>query len=116
MKKSVRAALLSALVCPGTGHLYLGKKAIGWGIIITCFISLCTIMSLVMQRAQAIADDIVAGNIPLDVNSLYAAVHASVTQNLPTSMSLATWLLVICWIGGSISAYWMGEQIDKQSR
>ncbi|WP_144212426.1 hypothetical protein [Shewanella donghaensis] len=116
MKKSVKAALLSAFICPGVGHLYIGKKAIGWGIIAACFISLCTIMTIVIQRAQAIADDIVAGNIPLDFNSIYAAVHDSVTLNLPPSMSVATWILVICWIGSTITAYTMAEQIDKQSQ
>ncbi|WP_076538647.1 hypothetical protein [Shewanella sp. UCD-KL21] len=116
MKRSINAALLSAFVCPGTGHLYIGKKAIGWGIIVACFISLCAIMTVLMQRAQAVADDIVAGNIALDFNSLYGAVHDSVSLDLPPSVSIATWLLFICWIGSTVSAYWMAEQLDKPSK
>ena len=116
MSKSVNAALLNAFVCPGTGHLYLGKKAIGWGIIAACFISLCVIMTEVMQRAQAIADDIVAGNIPLDFYSIYDAVHQSVTVNLPQSLDLAVLVLFACWIGGTISAFWMGKKMDEATQ
>ena len=112
MSKSVNAALLNTFVCPGSGHLYLGKKAIGWGIIAACFISLCVIMTVVMKRAQSIADEIVAGNIPLDFYSIYDAVHQSMTTNLPPSLNLAWIVLLICWIGGSISAYIMGKKLD----
>ncbi|MCC4834834.1 hypothetical protein LMH66_19500 [Shewanella sp. 10N.7] len=116
MSKSVNATLLNAFVCPGVGHLYLGKKAIGWSIIAACFVSLCAIMTVVMQRAQAIADDIVAGNIPLDFYSIYDAVHQSVTTNLPASLDIAVLVLLICWIGGSISAYIMGKKIDDANK
>lgn len=112
MSKPINAALLNAFVCPGTGHLYLGKKAMGWGIIITCFASLCAMMIVVIERAQAIADDIVAGNIALDFTAIYSAVHASVTANLPTSATLAMYAFLLCWIGGTISAFIMGKKMD----
>ncbi|GIU52626.1 hypothetical protein [Shewanella sp. KT0246] len=116
MSKSVNAALLNAFVCPGTGHLYLGKKAIGWGIIAASFVSLCVMMTVIIKRAQAIADEIVAGNIPLDFYSIYAAVHDSVTNNLPQSLNLALWVLLACWIGGTISAFWMGKKMDDAAK
>ncbi|MCL1067845.1 hypothetical protein L2735_13695 [Shewanella olleyana] len=116
MSKSVNAALLNAFVCPGTGHLYLGKKAIGWGIIAACFVSLCVIMTEVMTRAQVIADEIVAGNMPMDFYSIYDAVHQSMTTNLPQSLNLAWFVLLACWIGGTVSAYLMGKKMDEQKK
>ena len=34
MKKSMKAALLSGLVFPGTGQLYLGQRRRGWALIL----------------------------------------------------------------------------------
>jgi len=33
MKKSIYAAMLSGIICPGSGQLWLGKKLLGWGFI-----------------------------------------------------------------------------------
>jgi len=76
MNRKRTALLLSALVLPGLGQLYLGRKAIGIAIIL--LVNLLLLLALfVMLKALApvIAAQAVSGNV--NVEEIYSSLQGS---------------------------------------
>lgn len=102
MKKSTKAALLSGLVFPGLGHLYLKR----WvpGIVLTggaAYVSY-SIMSDFMRNAMDVVHKIESGVMPSD----------SDTAQL-VSMNWATIVFAACWVLGIVGAWVHGRAQDK---
>jgi TM2 domain-containing membrane protein YozV len=114
MKKSIYAAMLSGIICPGSGQLWLGKKLQGWGFISVSVVCIMVLMDQVISRAQVIAEQILAGNIGNDLASIYAAVSEVALDTGSSSMSALTWVFLANWGLSIISAFWFGAQQDKQ--
>jgi len=114
MKKSIYAAMLSGIICPGSGQLWLGKKLLGWGFISVSLLCVLVIMNQIISRAQVIAEQILAGEIGNDLSSIYAAVSGAAVDTAGASMSALTWVFLANWGLSIISAFWLGAQQDKQ--
>ncbi|AZG74905.1 hypothetical protein [Shewanella livingstonensis] len=114
MKKSIYAALLSGIICPGSGQLWLGKKRLGWGFICVSLVCVLVIMNQIISQAQVIAEQILAGDIGNDLASIYAAVSDVALNTASSSMSTLTWVFLTNWGLSIISAFWLGAQQDKQ--
>lgn len=112
MNKSVKAALFSAFICPGSGQLWLKKPLAGSLFLIVSLACLMVIMTEVMERAKVIAQKIVDGELPNDLGSIYAQVSQIPTEAMGT-MSLLTWVFIANWALSIINAYWLGAQADK---
>jgi hypothetical protein len=107
MTPSMNAALLSALVFPGAGQIYLKRIARGLAFIVpTAFAAPIYVMNL-YEHVQALTDRIASGSLPLDPIAIQLAIAQQTDANiLPT---LAGWVLVICWIGSTIDAWLLGR-------
>ena len=114
MKKSVYAAMLSGVICPGSGQLWLGKKLLGWGFIGVSVVCILVLMNQIISRAQVIAEQILAGNIGNDLGSIYAAVSDFALDTSHSSMATLTWIFLANWGLSIVSAVWLGAQQDKQ--
>ncbi|WP_137224922.1 hypothetical protein [Shewanella sp. MEBiC00475] len=114
MKKSIYAAMLSGIICPGSGQLWLGKKLLGWGFISVSVVCILVLMNQIISRAQVIAEQILAGNIGNDLGSIYAAVSNVALDTGSSSMATLTWIFLANWGLSIISAIWLGAQQDKQ--
>ncbi|WP_350431914.1 hypothetical protein ABIS04_17585 [Shewanella sp. H8] len=114
MKKSIYAAMLSGIICPGSGQLWLGKKLLGWGFISVSVVCILVLMNQIISRAQVIAEQILAGNIGNDLGSIYAAVSNVALDTGSSSMATLTWIFLANWGLSIISAVWLGAQQDKQ--
>lgn len=114
MKKSVYAAMLSGVICPGSGQLWLGKKLLGWGFICVSVVCILVLMNQIISRAQVIAEQILAGNIGNDLGSIYAAVSNLALDTSHSSMATLTWIFLANWGLSIVSAVWLGAQQDKQ--
>ncbi len=66
MKNSVKAALFSALVFPGTGHFIIKRYLRGLVFFLPSLLSLLYLLRYSVNKAYAIAEQITQGNIPLD--------------------------------------------------
>jgi TM2 domain-containing membrane protein YozV len=74
MNRKKTALLLSALVLPGLGQLYLGRKAVGIAIIMAVnLLLLLTLFVLVKGLAPVIATKLVSGGIT--PQEILAALH-----------------------------------------
>ncbi|GGB74166.1 hypothetical protein [Shewanella inventionis] len=114
MKKSIYAALLSALICPGSGQLWLGKKWLGWGFISVSLLCIMVLMNHIISRAQVIAEQILAGNVANDLSSIYAEVSKVALDAQSAELSQLTWLFIANWTLSIASAFWLGAKQDKQ--
>jgi hypothetical protein len=105
MTSTTKAVLLSALVFPGCGHLWLKSKLIGGLLTAVTVVCLYFLLSNAMDIANEISAKILSGEIPLDVASISAAVTAGISGSTSQQMTIATWVLVICWLIGIVDSY-----------
>jgi hypothetical protein len=112
VKSSIKAALISALVYPGAGHLYLKKYFAAAIIIVIASVALFIILSNAIAAAQFVSDKIVSGEIPADV----AAISEAVTQQLATdsqSIANATIAIGLAWLFGIIDSFRIGMKKES---
>lgn len=108
MKKSTGAALLSALVFPGVGHLFLKQHARGAGLLITSLAALAIVVRAAYQRALTIAERVVTGDMPLDVGAIAEAAAESSGTDGSLTLKAAVIVVTICWLIGIADAYRIG--------
>jgi hypothetical protein len=113
MSKSVKAALLSALVFPGAGHFYLKKHIRGMVLASITLVSLYFIISNVVERAQQIADKILRGEVQLDVTVIADLVSKQPTGADAEFLNYVWAALIISWLIGIADSYRLGRLQDK---
>lgn len=109
MNKATKAALLSALVFPGTGHFFLKKQL--RGIILTgaTLAALTVIISQAITKAQQIVEKIQLGEVQLDVTAIAELVSKQAAGTDAQQLNIASLALLICWLLGIIDAYRIGR-------
>ena len=111
MKKSTKAALLSALVFPGVGHLYLKRWVTGSLLLSVAAVLTYYIGSVVMDTANVVAQQIGSGAVALDVDTITAlVVQESSAPARPTNLAETVWL--VCWVIGIAGSFWQGREQD----
>lgn len=115
MKRSTNAMLLSGLVFPGAGHLYLKRWIEAALLSGASAYALYVISSIVWSTALEITSQIESGAVGADVGTI----SALVTQQLHATQgatNLATILLAACWVVGIIGSYWQGREKDARNQ
>lgn len=103
MRRAVPAALLSALVFPGAGQLYLHRPLRACVFIAPAVAALMYLAGDVMRVATAMADQVLAGTLPLDPVVLAARLHAQ--GGLPASATASGVVLGVCWAASIVDAF-----------
>ena len=108
MSRSTIALLLSALVFPGAGHLYLKRRARALLFIVPALLAVGYFIMDVTRRASDIVDQVLAGRIDADP----FAIAARLEQAGPTSflVDLAMYVMLACWIGAALDAWLLGRK------
>ena len=109
MKKSTKAALLSALIFPGTGHLYLKKYLSATLLIGSVLIAFYFLITRAVEKAQHIAELIQSGEVQPDIASVTELITRSPTGSEGQLFNLATAAIVIAWLVGIFDAYRVGR-------
>lgn len=99
MKRKSVAAVLSAVVFPGAGQMYLGQKTRGLLFLAPVIVAVLVVLQFAMQQANAMADDVMGGRLGIDPVAISARLHA---QPVPASVTWASAVLVVCWVGSVI--------------
>lgn len=115
MRKPMKAALLSALVFPGLGHIYLKKFLPGAALIAAAIFPLYYIISESVQKAQQVLEKIQTGNGPVDSAQVAAMLNELMTPEDAQMQQIAATALFVIWLLGIISAYRAGRGQDKPS-
>ena len=113
MKRSTKAALLSAFVFPGVGHLYLRQFVFG---ILLSGGSVCAIYSIVssaMSKALEIAETIQSEGGALDFDALASLMSEQSRVAESSSLSIATIALIAFWVVAILDSYRVGRVVGK---
>jgi hypothetical protein len=113
MRQSLKAALFSAFVLPGSGHFLLKKHVQGALLSGVTFLCIWALLSTALEKAQEISLKIQSGEIPLDISRITDEVTKQTTGGGTQLADIATYLLVICWIVGIVDSFRVGRLLDK---
>lgn len=116
MAKSVKAALFSALVFPGSGHFFLKRHIQGFLLAAVSIVCVYALLSTAVEKAQEISLKIQSGEIPLDLSRITEEVSKQAASNGTELANISTYLLLICWLVGIIDSYRVGRIQDKVDR
>lgn len=109
MGRAGKAALLSALVFPGVGQLYLRRFARGALLLLAAAIPLCFIVAIALRIANDLADRLASGEIAPDLITLVQMALDAVHQ-ASQSMNGAALVFIALWAVGVVDAYRLGNR------
>lgn len=115
MSRSTTAVVLSALVLPGAGHLYLKQAVRGMVLIAVSLVCLGFIVSQAMRQASAILVQLESEGSVLDSGQLAELVSQSASHAGSGTATAATLVLVACWLFGIVDAYRQGQREVRKS-
>jgi hypothetical protein len=112
VNKSLKGALLSGLVMPGLGQIFL--KRYGRGIIQMVAASACmaAIITEAVKRALAILANIDLEGGMMDVSTISDAVTQATTKSDSFLFNLLLLAMALCWIISIVDAYRIGRKED----
>jgi hypothetical protein len=111
VKKATTAALLSGLVFPGVGQLYLKRIARGSMLALCAAIAMYIVVDAAVAMALQVAQSIEAGDVALDAGAIEALV-ARRSAGAGSLASLAQYLFLALWVVGIVDAYRLGRALD----
>ncbi len=110
MKKSIKGALLSGLVFPGAGQVYLGFRMRGWGFIVSVILIFAYVIIHMIVHAYREIAAAAARGAAIDIPAIQKSVAAS--SDAATTAALA--LLVFLWVAAILDAYVAGERLESK--
>ena len=116
MKKSIKSALLSALVFPGAGHFFLKKFLRGTVLMVLSLAGLAFIVVKTVEKALAIVDKLQSGQVPPEAQALTALRAKASPGPDALFLDIATYGITLCWLIGIIDSYRIGNRQDRLSR
>lgn len=109
MNKAVSAAMLSALVFPGCGHLMLKSYIKGVLLAATAIACLYFLLSNIMKIAEGISVKIQMGEIPMEVGQVMEAISSQLAGSSTQQINASTYILLASWIAGIVDSYRIGR-------
>lgn len=115
MKQSIKGALLSGLVYPGSGQLILGRIFAGGMFIVLSTIGMGVLLYRIAKRLYQILDQVLPmlAQDDLDFSKLIDSMDQSAYSSWDVEF-ISFFLFVICWVAAAIHAYVVGKRIDNR--
>lgn len=113
MKESLKAALWSIFILPGSGHFYLKKPLAGSVIVAIVCGGLSVVVIEIVERAMKIVDKVLLGEIPYDPFIIAEMVSKQSKSENSQWLEYAWYVLIAIWVIAAIDAYRLGRGIDK---
>jgi hypothetical protein len=115
VRYSIKAALLSGLVFPGVGHLYLRRYLRGALLAAGAAALSYFLISVAVNSAFDIAGKIQSGDVPLNAESISELVSKA-SQSDEQSTDIATMILFALWVIGIVDSYREGRAREKSKK
>lgn len=115
MKLATKTALLSGLICPGSGLFLLKKYWLGLAFIIPALGALTYILMFATQVATNLAERIQSGQLPLNPAVLSAEINAALTGEGTGLYSLAKMVFMVTWLSSIAVSYWLARRFDSNA-
>jgi hypothetical protein len=110
IKKSIKAALLSGFVYPGMGHLFLKQYALCVVFFCAFSLPLYFIISDLLSKTEQIIEQILNGDIPLDVVMISHKLSILVVDDNAQALNIKMYALIAIWLVGIIDSYRLGRK------
>jgi len=114
VRKPTKAALLSALLFPGVGHIYLKSYVVGVVLVGTSFFAILYMITKAVESALQIGEKIQNSGIHLDIETITELVSKQSNGADGQLLNIATTALIICWLIGIIDSYRVGCVRNKK--
>jgi len=114
MNTSLKGALLSGLVFPGAGQLWLKRSLRGVAFAGAFSLSLVVIVRNVAGQALAMLERIESEGGAVDLLAIVKSAHASSYGD--AVMNCASLVLLTSWLASMIDAYYLGRKQDLAER
>ncbi|SHG69455.1 hypothetical protein [Massilia sp. CF038] len=111
MKRHIQAALRSALIFPGAGQLYLGKRARALAFAVPTLIAVGVFLSDVLKPVLAIKEQLeiqIAAGEMIDLVAAFLRMRAA-ALSASGGVHVAVYVLVGCWAVSILDA-WLSER------
>jgi TM2 domain-containing membrane protein YozV len=112
MKRSTKAALLSGLVFPGLGHIYLKQYVQGILLVFGAALAIYFVVSTVVHTALDVVEKIEGGGVPLDVKAITDLVSQQ-SRGTEQLTNIATIALLAFWAIGIADSYRVGRAQER---
>ena len=113
MSKATKAALISALIFPGAGQLFLKKYVTGFSLLGTAVVCLYILITNIINTALQLAEKIQSGQVQVDLSSVTALVSQQIGSEAQ-QLNIVTLVLVAIWLISIIHAYKSGSSLADQ--
>lgn len=114
MKNSTRAALWSALVLPGVGQIVLKRYTRGIALLLVTSAAIVWIAVKAAEAALAILGKLQAAGGTISLQALTGITNQASAAASSFSLNAALYLIIFCWIFGTVDAYRIGKQMDRR--
>ena len=110
MKKPLKAALLSALVYPGAGHLFLRRYPIAFAFIGAFSYLLISLIAPIYEVSQKVMLQISSGELALNLEAISQSVSLELAQQ-PQQYNWLSIALVMIWGFAAFDAYRLAKKL-----
>jgi hypothetical protein len=100
-------ALLSALVFPGVGQYYLGRRMRALLFLAPALVAAILYFNFALDQANTVADQLLSGKMAADPAAIEAQLAHMPT---PLSVTLAGIVFVVCYVGSIVEALVAGPR------
>lgn len=114
MKHSVKGALLSGVGFPGLGQVVLKHYVRGIALMLAVSASLFVIVKKAVEQALAILEKIQWEGGAIDMTAISKAATQASTSSESLTFNFLLFLIVSCWLIGTIDAYRIGRKKDLE--
>lgn len=111
MSKSTKSALLSALIFPGAGHLYLKCYKRGFILLTITVVALVILIKQTLERVSSIIAQMEVHGHVMSTQEISEMIANSPNE----SFNFAVIAILICWVYGIIDSARAGKQQDVNS-
>ncbi|WP_250655390.1 hypothetical protein [Alkalimarinus coralli] len=108
MKIATKAALFSAIVFPGAGYFIVEKRVRGAVAFAITLAALSVLMVEAYHKAQIIAEKIVYGVIPLDIQVIREQIVLTPGHLSPETATYLSFIVGAVWLVGIVDCYRIG--------
>ena len=105
LSQILKAVLLSALVFPGCGHLYLRQYQPAAVFTLLTLSCLLVLLNTAMDIAGQLASQIESGQLALNITAIQQAIEQQLYAAESLATSVSSWLLLVCWLVAIVDSY-----------
>jgi hypothetical protein len=116
MKHSVKGAFLSGAVFPGLGQVVLKHYVRGIALMLAVSASLVVLVKKALEQALAILEKIQWEGGTIDMTTISNAATRASTNSDSHTVNLLLFLIVSCWLVGTVDAYRIGRKKDLEEQ